>query len=338
METQMSSSPATRTLDVDARIGKTPVLHAEVSYDPPTWAAEHRKVLSDLVAKHGAILVRGLQLRDHAEVAAVFRAIAPDLMVEREAFAARRTIADRVYSSAVWPANQPMCMHHELSYATTFPGLMLFACLTAPSVDGATPVADSHSVLDALPSKLVQRFEQEGWLLTRNYTDEIGVSYAEAFGTNDRSAIEQYCIANAIDFEWKPDGGLRTRQRRSAILKHPITGEGCWFNQVAFLNEWTIDPEVHEFLVDMYGPEGLPFNTSFGNGEPIGGDIVQAINQVYEERTAREPWAAGDVMLVDNIRTAHSREPFEGPREILVAMANGKLRPSPMSQTVKDAF
>jgi hypothetical protein len=27
-------------------------------------------------------------------------------------------------------------------------------------------------------------------------------------------------------------------------------------------------------------------------------------------------------MLVDNIRTAHSREAFEGPREVLVGMAD----------------
>jgi alpha-ketoglutarate-dependent taurine dioxygenase len=325
-------------LDLDAQLGKPPVLYAEASYDPPSWAAQHRRMLKDLVVKHGAILVRGLQLRDHAGVAAVFRAISPDLMVEREAFAARRSLIDRVYSSASWPANQPMCMHHELSYATTFPGLMLFACLAAPTEGGATAVADSPTILDALPAELVRRLDQEGWLLTRNYTDEIGVSYAEAFGTNDRSAIELYCLANAIDFEWKPDGGLRTRQRQSAILKHPVTSERCWFNQVAFLNEWTIDPEVREFLIDVYGPEGLPFNTSFGDGEPISADIVQTINQVYEENTVREPWAAGDVMLVDNIRTAHSREPFEGPREVLVAMANAQMRPSPMSQTVEDAF
>ena len=35
----------------------------------------------------------------------------------------------------------------------------------------------------------------------------------------------------------------------------------------------------------------------------------------------REPWQAGDLMLVDNIRTAHSREAYVGPREVLVGMA-----------------
>jgi hypothetical protein len=65
----------------------------------------------------------------------------------------------------------------------------------------------------------------------------------------------------------------------------------------------------------------LPFNTRFGNGDPVGPDIVQAINQSYDANTVREPWQAGDVMLVDNVRTAHAREPFEGSREIVVALA-----------------
>ncbi|MER7819708.1 TauD/TfdA family dioxygenase, partial [Streptomyces sp. NPDC096153] len=33
-------------------------------------------------------------------------------------------------------------------------------------------------------------------------------------------------------------------------------------------------------------------------------------------------WQPGDLMLVDNIRTAHSREPYDGPREILVGLAD----------------
>ena len=172
------------------------------------------------------------------------------------------------------------------------------------------------------PTDLVERFEREGWLLTRSYNDEIGATVAEAFGTDDRSAVESYCRANAIEFEWQPDGGLRTWQRRSAVVRHPVTGQRCWFNQIAFLNEWTIDPEVREYLVDMYGEDGLPFNTRFGNGDPIGEDVVQLLNQIYEANTVREPWQAGDLMLVDNIRTAHSREAYEGPREILVGMAD----------------
>ena len=69
-------------------------------------------------------------------------------------------------------------MHHELSYRLEVPGLLAFACLTAPTSGGATAVADAPTVLEALPSELVARFEREGWLLTRSYNDEIGASTA----------------------------------------------------------------------------------------------------------------------------------------------------------------
>ena len=46
------------------------------------------------------------------------------------------------------------------------------------------------------------------------------------------------------------------------------------------------------------------------------------VSPVYAEHTAREQWQSGDLMLVDNVRTAHGRERFEGPREVLVAMAD----------------
>jgi alpha-ketoglutarate-dependent taurine dioxygenase len=317
----MSYSLPVSLLDIDRQPGKPPILLAEAPGDGPSWVAGHKDALLAIVAEHGSVMVRGLELRDAAEVSAVFRRLSSGLMIEREAFASRRIYSDGVYSSATWPANQPMCMHHELSYTLEFPSLLLFACLGAPTRGGATAVSDSPTVLNALPAELVARFERDGWMLTRSYNDEIGATVAEAFGTDDRGAVEAYCRGNAIGFEWQPDGGLRTWQRRNAVVHHPVTGQRCWFNQIAFLNEWTIDPEVREYLVEMYGADGLPFNTRFGNGDPIGEDVVQLLNHVYEVNTVREPWQAGDLMLVDNIRTAHSREAYDGPREILVGMA-----------------
>ena len=118
------------------------------------------------------------------------------------------------------------------------------------------------------------------------------------------------------------------------MVRHPLTGQRCWFNQIAFLNERTLDPEIREYLVDVYGEDGLPFNTCFGNGDPIGDDVVRLLNETYEASTVREPWQAGDLLLVDNVRTAHSREPYSGPREVLVAMAD-PVRLADCSPTVE---
>jgi alpha-ketoglutarate-dependent taurine dioxygenase len=319
----MSNSFRVPLLDMELWPGRPPVLRVGPGGDSAeAWAGAHREALRAAVTEHGCVLVRGLGLGEAAETGAVFRQLTAGLMTEKEAFATRQAYPGGLYSSSKWPPNQQMCMHHELSYALEFPGLMLFACLQAPSSGGATAVADSTEVLSALPTGLIERFERGGWVLTRTYNEDFGASVEEAFGTGDRAAVEAYCRANAIEFEWQPDGVLRTRQRRSAVVRHPLTGQRCWFNQVAFLNEGTIDPEVREYLVDVYGEDGLPFNTRFGNGDPIGEDVIQLLNETYEVRTSREPWQAGDLMLVDNIRMAHSREPFSGTREVLVGMGD----------------
>ncbi|GAB2764741.1 TauD/TfdA family dioxygenase [Streptomyces bullii] len=314
-------SPLTLLPDVDLRPGRPPVLLVQDPGDPAHWAAEYHDALRAVVSEHGAVLVRGLGLQDPESAGTVFRSLTTGLMTEREAFAPRRSYGGGVYSSAKWPSDQPMCMHHELSYTLRFPGLMLFACLEAPAEGGATGLADAAAVLQALPVPLAERFLREGWLLDRTYNDEIGASVAEAFGTDDRTAVGRYCRDNGIDCAWGPDGRLRTSQRRSAVVRHPVTGRHCWFNQIAFLSEWTIEPEIREYLVYVYGADALPFTTRFGGGEAIGEDVVRLLNDVYEAHTLREPWQDGDLMLVDNIRMAHSREPYEGPREVLVAMA-----------------
>ena len=82
------------------------------------------------------------------------------------------------------------------------------------------------------------------------------------------------------------------------MVEHPATGKRCWFNQIAFLNEWVMKPEVREFLIGMYGEDGLPFTTLFGDGEPISPEIVETINEAYDACTIREPLRAGRLAAV----------------------------------------
>ncbi|GAA3086362.1 TauD/TfdA family dioxygenase [Streptosporangium carneum] len=308
-------------LDFALAEGAPPVLRVTTE-SPRQWVSKHRERLRAAVDEHGAVLVRGLGIRDAAQAAGVSRALAAELLPEREGFAPRDGHGDRVYSSSKWPRDQPMCMHHELSYAMEFPGLMILSCLRAPSSGGVTALADARAVLRDLPGDLVARFEREGWQLLRSYNPLVGVAWTEAFGTTDRAEVERYCSDNHIRFQWTADGGLRTRQRRPAVVTHPVTGERCWFNQIAFLNEWTMEASVREFLKSEFGPDSLPFTTLFGDGEPLDEEIVEQINDVYDRHTLREPWQDGDLMVVDNVRTAHNREPYTGDRQVVVAMGD----------------
>jgi alpha-ketoglutarate-dependent taurine dioxygenase len=288
----------------------------------PHWIEEHRGTLRGLVAARGAVLVRGLDVRTPATASAVSHGLADQLMPELEGFAPRTSYGGGVYSGTIWPPDQPMCMHHELSYRTEIPSLLIFSCLTAPALGGATALADGAAVLSDLPPDLVGRFEAAGWELRRTHNDVVGVPWATAFGTSDRAQVERYCEDHGIRYRWQADGGLHTRRTMPALLTHPAGGPRVWFNQIAFLNEWTMEPAVRDYLTSEFGPDGLPFTTFCGDGQPIGAATVDGINEVYAAHTMREEWQSGDLLLVDNLRMAHSREAYTGAREIVVALAD----------------
>ncbi|MBB4717829.1 TauD/TfdA family dioxygenase [Streptomyces luteogriseus] len=305
--------------------GRTPILESP-GRDVPA------KDVREALGRHGAVLVRGLGLATPADLAAVAHALDVTPMRERESFAARDDLGHGVYSASLWPVDEPMCMHHELSYAAEVPGTALFGCLRAPRSGGATGVADARAVLDALPAELVEPFERDGWLLARHYGD-VGLGWPQAFGTEDADEVSAYCRQHALDHRWMADGSLHTVQRRSAVVRHPASEERLWFNQIAFLNELTMDPAVREYLLSLYGPNALPFTTRYGDGTAIPESVIETINATYTAATAREPWQTGDVLVVDNLRMAHSREAYEGERDVVALFGDptrlpGHARPA----------
>jgi alpha-ketoglutarate-dependent taurine dioxygenase len=215
---------------------------------------------------------------------------------------------------------QPIRLHNENSYTLDFPGVLMFGCLVAPDEGGATTVGDMRKALAMLPADLRERCERAGWLLVRNFSEMAGLPWHKSFATNDKSVVDAYCADNMIGVEWLSDDELRSTQRRSAIVTHPVTGERSWFNHMAFWNSWTLDPDIRDVLVETYGEDGLPFATYVGDGTPLTRDEAAALNAVYDEVTVRETWQQGDLMLVDNILCAHGREAFQGNRKIVVAM------------------
>src|SRR5438093_12134726 len=82
---RVSSSFPTSVLNVDLGPGKPPMLRVEATDDAVRWAGEHRNALRAAVAEHGSLVVRGLRLRDAAQIEAVFRQLG-SLMTEKEAF------------------------------------------------------------------------------------------------------------------------------------------------------------------------------------------------------------------------------------------------------------
>ena len=74
-------------------------------------------------------------------------------------------------------------------------------------------------------------------------------------------------------------------------------------------------------LLQEFGQYDLPSNTFFGDGEVIESDVMDEIREAFERETVMFPWQRGDLLALDNMLVAHGRTPYEGPRQILVGMA-----------------
>lgn len=285
------------------------------------WLARMREDLRVELDAHGAVLIRGLPFHDPDGFAVLRDAVVSAPTPYREKATPRSDYGKGVVSSTDMPAGHHIRLHNENSYTLTFPGILLFGCLVAPAEGGATPVADCREVLRRLPDDLVHRVTGRGWALRRNYREDMSLSWQQAFGTTERAEVEAYCRDNEIGHEWRPDG-LRTVQVRSATIRHPRLGHRAWFNHIAFWNTRTLESGIREVLLDECGPEGVPFETVYGDGVPFPAAEIDVMNEAYAAATRRESWRPGDVLVVDNLLAAHGREPFHGDRQILVAMGD----------------
>jgi hypothetical protein len=70
-----------------------------------------------------------------------------------------------------------------------------------------------------------------------------------------------------------------------------------------------------------YERNGLqhPVVLSHCDGGPLNNDGAVSLYGLLESISVGFPWQAGDVMLLDNINTAHGRGPFTGQRDVQVA-------------------
>lgn len=79
---------------------------------------------------------------------------------------------------------------------------------------------------------------------------------------------------------------------------------------------------MRDDLIGLFGVDNMPRHVYYGDGTPIEDEVMALIGELYEECAVRFDWQKGDVVLMDNMLAAHARDPFEGPRKIVVAMGD----------------
>ncbi|MBE9167115.1 amino acid adenylation domain-containing protein [Pleurocapsales cyanobacterium LEGE 06147] len=283
------------------------------------WLNNQREFLDNKLLQHGAILFRNCNLNSITDFENLAQTICPNLFGNYGDLP-RTGVSDKVYGSTPYPADKAILFHNESSHLHCYPQKIWFFCVQPAQQGGETPIVDCRQVYQFLEHKVREKLEKKQLMYVRNYIEGLDVSWQDFFHTDDKSVVEDYCNKAQIEFEWLPNNGLRTRKKRPAIAHHPQTKEKVFFNQIQLHHIAYLDPKVRESLVSIFGEENLPRNVYYGNGSPLEKSEITAINRAYQQATISFPWQKGDVLMLDNLLTAHSRNPYKGDRKIVVAM------------------
>ncbi|MFC5498085.1 TauD/TfdA family dioxygenase [Caenimonas terrae] len=300
--------------------------------DPFAWAGANRERITQLLHRHGGILLRGFGLRGDQDFQRMLDAVGVALMHYIEKATPREQVSKHVYTSTIFPPEHPIAPHNELSYVRQWPGRIAFFCEVAPQVDGETPLVDVRRVLARIDPEVAGKFRRLGWMLVRNFGSGIGPSWQHSLAVKTREQAEAYLRRSATEWRWLEGGAagnsrLRTFQRRAAVRRHPVTNEELWFNHIAFWHPSGVPDDVRRSLEADFGTDNLPYNTLYGDGSEIPLEVAAHLRATYDAETVKFRWQEGDLLLLDNMLVAHGRSSYSGQRRVLTAMGD-EVRPA----------
>jgi hypothetical protein len=290
--------------------------------DLMNWVTTNQEILHHHLLERGGLLFRGFGPREATDLEKFVQGVGGDTLAYRERSSPRSQISGNIYTSTDHPADQPIFLHNENSYSHTFPLRIYFCSIKSALVKGATPIADCRRVYERIDPRIRTKFMEKHVMYVRNFGDGFGLPWQTVFQSEDKRTVEAYCREVGLDVQWKDGDRLRTRRVSRAAVRHPLTGAMVWFNHATFFHVTTLTSSISEALRSQFAEDDLPTNSFYGDGSPIEPEVLDHLREVYHQETVRFSWQDGDVLMLDNMLTAHGREPYEGERRLVVAMSD----------------
>lgn len=291
--------------------------------DAYIWIKENKLAIEKELLKHGGILLRGFPVHSVSEFNKIVQIFCPNLLDYVYRSTPRTKLGGKIYTATEYPKDRSIPFHNENSYTTSWPQMLFFYSAVVAIEGGETPIADSRRVYNSIDPIIRNEFERRDVQYVRNYTSGIDLSWQEVFQTNQREYVNKYCQENHIEFQWRDaEPQLTTKQICKSTISHPISGERVWFNQAHLFHISSLAMDDRISLTNAVGEKYLPRNAFYGDGTSIDPDVLNHIREAYEKEKIKFKWHKGDILILDNILMAHSREPFEGQRKVAVAMGS----------------
>lgn len=297
------------------------IVEASTSIALLEWAQKNHQQIQAWLRTHGGVLFRGFQMDTSESFGQAADAMVGSRIAYMNRSSPRTTVGDRIYTSTDYPNHLPIFPHNEHGYSPVFPLYVFFGCFQPAESGGATPVGATRHIGASIPPVIRSRFREKKILYLRNYHEGFGLPWQKAFQTTDKAEVERYCGSRGVTCEWRDKGILRTRRIGPAEVMHPYTHESIWFNHATFYHVSTLPEPIRDEMLADFDEDELPNNTYYGDGSPIQPDELGSLRSAYLQHMNRFEWRKGDVLALDNILCVHAREPFTGPRRVLVSMA-----------------
>eukprot|EP00898_Chlorokybus_atmophyticus_P006350 jgi/Chlat1/6716/Chrsp50S06428 len=276
--------------------------------------------LDGQLQKHGAILFRDFSTREPQDFERFVVAFGwPNLPYVGGA-AVRRVVGERVVTANESPPDQLIPFHHEMAQVAKFPSRLFFFAHMPSKEGGETPIVRSDIVYAQLAEQnpaFVKLLEKHGVRYTRTMPEEddpssaIGRGWKSTYHVTRREDAEAKVRESGADWEWLPDGSLKTTSAAMPAVRTDFrTGQKVFFNSiVAAYTGWNDSRNVGSKAV-----------THAHDGKPLDPDAIEAAVKIMTENKVAFRWQQGDVLLVDNMLSMHSRHSFVGPRVILASL------------------
>lgn len=292
---------------------------------PEAWVSQNLDRAKEGIARRGALLLRGFKLESETSAQQVLANLGGGLLDDAFWSTPRSGVAAKTFTATEYPKDRTIGLHSEMAYMPAWPRLVSFHSLVVATQGGETTICDVDAVSRDL-SDILAKFQSDGVCYRRTYHPGVDIPWQKAFRTTDPDEVMRVAERVGMRAEWLDEDTLQTSHVAQGCVADEA-GRPLWFSQAHVFHHSNIPPKQLTMLLELFGQDQLPRDALYGDGTPIPGAVVERVNDTFNRRALGVRWQPGDVLVLDNMRYAHGRLPFDGPRKLHVAMATEQRIP-----------